>query len=481
MGFDAARGVLRTANAPPSAVETRAGEVSRATTAPSRYAGIIPFASHEGVMYVLLAEEAWGRDAGQWSGFGGGIEPGLDGSDADTAAVNGAAREGYEESLGMLGSEAQLRRILSTAPSHHKWTSEVYFRGGGSVLAHQFLVKVGMDWQLPADFAERRAKKCAEVPAVDHQSCKVLEKSRVQWVSLDDLVYRTARLQQTDGSPLRLRFGFTKDLRYLRDRLPKLLSHSAGAGPSTEGGASDTAANPMGSCTVAGIGGPCSADQYTRFAGIVPFAFHRGTIYVLLGKEAYGKDAGQWSGFGGWVQPATDGDEVEVAWAKAAARKGSEESLAMFASEAGLYHILAGRSPDLQWSSDVYYPGGACVSARQFLIKIPMDWDLPAKFAQLRETRSSAVPKLNHRTCKSLRKSCVQWVRLDKLTDRPSRLQQEDGSPMRLRFGFIKADIRHLNNRLQKLADAARTASKKGVDDVVRQAHVSSAGPAASP
>jgi 8-oxo-dGTP pyrophosphatase MutT (NUDIX family) len=79
------------------------------------YAGILPYAMVRGEPVLLLGREkkipGW-RGSGLWAPFGGGVEAG----ESLRAA---ALREGYEETMGMLGTPGQLSRGIHPAPWRH--------------------------------------------------------------------------------------------------------------------------------------------------------------------------------------------------------------------------------------------------------------------------------------------------------------------------------------------------------------------------
>ena len=71
-------------------------------------AGILPIAFHNNKIYILCAREQKvdGWDGSRlYSDFGGGIEK-------DEGFIDCAVREGYEESMGIIGSKFTLRKKL---------------------------------------------------------------------------------------------------------------------------------------------------------------------------------------------------------------------------------------------------------------------------------------------------------------------------------------------------------------------------------
>jgi 8-oxo-dGTP pyrophosphatase MutT (NUDIX family) len=150
------------------------------------YGGVLPYAEHKGQLWLLLGKELrianWSGSE-KWSPFGGGVDPG---ESLETAAV----REGYEESMGLLGSQASMRR------RGQRWPHQ-----GGLTL----LLPLQYDRRLPQYFRQffNYAKRCRG------QTCPEgwYEKTHIKWVPLD-------RVHTLD-----LRPEFRRTLRSLRERL----------------------------------------------------------------------------------------------------------------------------------------------------------------------------------------------------------------------------------------------------------------------
>lgn len=146
----------------------------------------MPYARHQGQLWLLLGqemrEEGWSGSE-KWAPFGGGVDPG-------ETLEEAAAREGYEESMGLLGSKASLLR-RGQPWSHH----------GGLTL----LLPFSYDRRLPRYFRQffTYAKRCLR------QTCPEgwYEKTRIAWVRLD-------RVHTLD-----LRSEFRRTLRSLQRRL----------------------------------------------------------------------------------------------------------------------------------------------------------------------------------------------------------------------------------------------------------------------
>jgi len=143
------------------------------------YAGVTPYAYNPKTKktYILLGYEEhhtkkWDKG---WSGFGGGLEEGED-------PIMGAAREGSEESMGFLGTTAQVKKFIE-----HPTTGSFRETTKSGRIAMHYMIKIPYDHMLPKYFngVYRHVKQGFL------QACSVpegyLEKIRVKWFSLDDL------------------------------------------------------------------------------------------------------------------------------------------------------------------------------------------------------------------------------------------------------------------------------------------------------
>ncbi|BCU03093.1 hypothetical protein [Pandoravirus japonicus] len=178
------------------------------TTATARmgpYAGVLPWARRprsgrgrggDGPsgrdVVVLLGQEryepGW-RDSGRWSDFGGGVERA-----ADRDEVAAAAREAYEETMGMLGSRDEIEAALRSAAAAGRLVEARSPKG-----AVVFLWEVPYDAALPTQFARvyayaREAAAAATGPRAwraDEAFAApkgYYEKTNVAWVPVPALI-----------------------------------------------------------------------------------------------------------------------------------------------------------------------------------------------------------------------------------------------------------------------------------------------------
>ena len=160
-----------------------------------RFAGVVPYAyDSQGLLYLLLGRERWGREEGLWSGFAGRVE-----SREEGAPLLTAAREAFEESSGILGSEAELLAMLPARASLLPVRNGVHY-----LLPFQF------NRFLPSMFAGVQAaiRACVAAAAPPPAAAHFLEKSAVAWVL-------TTELRPSD-----LRAGFRDDISRIIAHIP---------------------------------------------------------------------------------------------------------------------------------------------------------------------------------------------------------------------------------------------------------------------
>jgi 8-oxo-dGTP pyrophosphatase MutT (NUDIX family) len=81
---------------------------------PHRYGGILPYTVINGTLHFLLAKETCPPHGdGTWCGFGGG-------RDDNESPLETAVREGWEESMGLLGRAEELRPQLRHFVHHEE-------------------------------------------------------------------------------------------------------------------------------------------------------------------------------------------------------------------------------------------------------------------------------------------------------------------------------------------------------------------------
>lgn len=220
------------------------------------YAGVIPFAKRleDGAVVVLLGREAFGKDRGTWSGFGGGAEQGEHGQPHDTAA-----REAFEESMGLLGTRLSIWRQLGELAPSHVVSKEFDMRGSRRrASTHHFLLNIPYWEDFPRAFAGTRdammLHKGFRGSTVPRDSGHCLEKDAVAWFPMKELI----AAEGGDG-PVRFRYGFRRDMVTIASRIHALTqgrtststisSPGLCTGPTPPGPSSSVMPSPDASCT----------------------------------------------------------------------------------------------------------------------------------------------------------------------------------------------------------------------------------------
>ena len=136
------------------------------------------------------------------------------------------------------------------------------------------------------------------------------------------------------------------------------------------------------------------------YAGILPYAVHRGTVWFLLGKERAFPDfpgSNLWAPFGGGVE---QGESLE----DAALREGYEETMGIFGTPAK----LGAKVDPAPW----YHRGGMTR-----LLRVRYDPKLPQYFRRFYRYSTHC-----RKSCEGwYEKTAVRWFRLEDLLH-PSRL-----------------------------------------------------------
>jgi len=174
-----------------------------------RYAGVLPYAhdARTGRIAVLLGEEdGSGSDAGLWSDFGGIVDA------SDASVRDAAAREAYEESMGLLGaSPAAIAERLSERRALDIWSpprGPTDPGGRGRVYLLRMQWPPGAQWEAAFDGvrayvmrAVAHAIRPEEHTASSSHPRQVawpegfMEKRRVRWVPLDDSTIQRVKMR----------------------------------------------------------------------------------------------------------------------------------------------------------------------------------------------------------------------------------------------------------------------------------------------
>jgi hypothetical protein len=158
-----------------------------------KFCGVVPYAvDSTGSICVLLAREAFGRDKNMWSAFAGRVDAADDRSVPEAIA----ARECYEESMGILGSAEDLNKVLREKATRVDVKDGIHY-----------LLPMVFDDTLPRRFMDTRATVMAAVGSATYSP--FLEKDQVMWMPVQNIKVST----------MRFRPGFWRDIDFLSQRL----------------------------------------------------------------------------------------------------------------------------------------------------------------------------------------------------------------------------------------------------------------------
>ncbi len=129
-------------------------------------AGVLPIAKHNGKLYFLFSRE-YGKGKEEWRDFGGTRENNE--TDEETAA-----REGWEESAGFLGSQKKIKKLIKKKILK---VTNIY---------STFVILIDYDKALPKKFNENFKKMYKKDKT---KICKngFYEKDKLKWISLNNL------------------------------------------------------------------------------------------------------------------------------------------------------------------------------------------------------------------------------------------------------------------------------------------------------
>ena len=133
------------------------------------FAGILPFATYKNEVYFLLGKEVDGM-----SDFGGGIEK-------YETPLQAAAREGFEESLGILGKSP--KKIEEKLKSKNAWVVDL-------PKARYYFYKISYNTELPAKFKNARRRASQNPNTLPEFS----EKTDIIWVKSQNIFRYDLRL-----------------------------------------------------------------------------------------------------------------------------------------------------------------------------------------------------------------------------------------------------------------------------------------------
>ena len=149
-------------------------------------AGILPTAIHNGKRYYLIGRESKKikfPDSGLYSDFGGGIDKG-------ESILNTAIREGFEETIGIIGDKKRIGSLIK-----NKLYKKVRFKNDTL-----YVIKIKYDKDLPKKFDVKYKTLynfLKKSPIKIQKKFKVfLEKDKIKWVTKEQLLSNKKSLRK---------------------------------------------------------------------------------------------------------------------------------------------------------------------------------------------------------------------------------------------------------------------------------------------
>ena len=160
------------------------------------FAGVIPYRITEEGFHFLLGEES---DGDGWCGFGGGPEVG-------ETAQEAAIREGWEETMGLLGTKSDLKQLIRKS----QWVLTGNKDSGKKSV--QYLVKASKGIDKSFNEVIKYLTYCNE-GCFPKTGC--YEKTRVKWFKIGDIIEAAKNKKPLLGKKgFELRKGFLQDMIY---------------------------------------------------------------------------------------------------------------------------------------------------------------------------------------------------------------------------------------------------------------------------
>ena len=135
-------------------------------------AGILPLASYKGKLYFLFSRESKNikyKDSGLWSDFGGGADKG-------EGFFETAVREGWEESMGIMGTKEKIKNILNN------YTVETIEINGYKT----YIIMMEYNREI-VNLFDKQYKKALKEDSDKIGKNGLYEKDKIRWIELNDL------------------------------------------------------------------------------------------------------------------------------------------------------------------------------------------------------------------------------------------------------------------------------------------------------
>jgi hypothetical protein len=139
-------------------------------------ASILPVTIYKGKLYFLFGKERPNDENPGWSDFGGG-------TDNKESYMQTAIREGGEELTGFLGSDADIKHLLTKFG-----TFDVDFKSTGFSVYRVHIFPMEYDPMLPHYYNNNQRFLQKRLDPKIIRDTKIFEKQQIKWFSVDDIV-----------------------------------------------------------------------------------------------------------------------------------------------------------------------------------------------------------------------------------------------------------------------------------------------------
>lgn len=139
-------------------------------------AGILPTTIHNGKLYFLFGKEGKYEDSAPgYSDFGGG-------TDDHESFLETAVREAGEEFTGFLGSDADVRAMLSKHGTYH-----IDHKSDGHATYRMHIFPFPYNTWLPHYYNNNQRFLQKRLPPKVFKTTKIFEKAEIRWICVDEL------------------------------------------------------------------------------------------------------------------------------------------------------------------------------------------------------------------------------------------------------------------------------------------------------
>ena len=138
-------------------------------------ASILPVTIHKGKLHFLFGKERPNDSMPGWSDFGGG-------TDAKETYIQTAIREGGEELTGFLGSDNDVKQLLTRFG-----TIDIDFASTGFGLYRVHIFPMEYDSQLPFYYNNNQRFLQDRLNPKIIKDTKIFEKQQIKWICVDDI------------------------------------------------------------------------------------------------------------------------------------------------------------------------------------------------------------------------------------------------------------------------------------------------------